>query len=162
MRRQWLAFDPGGATGWAHALDDDGIWYVTSGTQWNKEHHAWVLNTIKKYRVQPYPLTVITESFEFRQSSNQRRGLDLISREYIGVMKLICEDYNIPFLQQMPAHAIRFMSDDKLKLVGNLRHPLHDCRHENDALRHLFFKLISKDRESFWLDKLKSSISFAE
>lgn len=165
---QVLAFDPGGATGWATACynGESHPWWIESGTFWEPEHHHIIEDKILTDCLgylsndnQVQPLTVVTESFEFRQnpdSANQRRGLELVSREYIGVMKLACRKVSVPIVQQMPAHALHFMTDEKLKKMGHLKTPLHDCRHQNDALRHLFFYLISTLHVKEWRDKLKS------
>lgn len=156
---QVLAFDPGGATGWAHVIYN-GEWEIYSGTYWKEEHHQEIVKDINFAFTSDEPLTVITESFEFRQtpeSANKRRGLELVSREYIGVMKLVCQNTNTPLIQQMPAHAKRFMTDEKLERVGYLTRPLHEHRHEHDALRHLFFYLISTKKVQYWRDKIKSA-----
>lgn len=156
---QLLVFDPGGATGWANYRQENDTWVITSGTEWESDHHIWLADKICAAKHFGVPdLTVITESFEFRQnpdSAMKRRGLELVSREYIGVMKYICELEDINLVQQMPAHALSFMTDTKLEKMGHLRTPLHECRHENDALRHLFFYLISNLKVPHWRDKLK-------
>lgn len=157
---QLLVFDPGGATGWAYyQIWYDGLHSITSGTFWQEEHHDTIRDIIElNAGLKNVPLTVITESFEFRQtpdSAKKRRGLELVSREYIGVMKLVCKDNNIKLVQQMPAHALSFMTDERLEKMGHLCTPLHDRRHENDALRHLFFYLIQTLKVPEWRDKLK-------
>lgn len=156
---QLISFDPGGATGVAICLFDGQEFHIDATTIWRPEHHQGIQDEILEAVIVSGDLgalTVITEGFEFRQGTQQRRGLELISREYIGVMKLTCNQNGVPLIQQKPAHALSFMDDEKLKRCGELRTPLHENRHANDALRHLLFYLINTQKSSYWRDKLKS------
>lgn len=145
---QVIAFDPGGSTGYAHFVyEDQGNFAFYSGTITTKEHHNIIRNTIEtQSHYWAKPLTVLTESFEFRQnpdSAKQRRGLELVSREYIGVMKLVCQDLCIPLIQQSPADR-NFITHEKLDRLGLLYKPLHENRHRIDALQHLIYYLVVK------------------
>jgi hypothetical protein len=166
-----LAFDPGGATGWAmyqaekvplplstgDYTDMGGVIRIstswqsyemteekyTCGTFDYKEHHLALGAFIERQVVQE--TYVVSESFEFRQGTTKRTGLDLSSREYIGVMKYICADRDIPFTQQTAALGKGFVSDDKLKASG-LWIGGRDNRHAMDAYRHLIYFMVNKLR----------------
>lgn len=162
---QVLAFDPGGSTGWASFnYNKPGQYRFESGTLSTPEHHTSIRWLIQDHCMggldnnhQVQPLTVISESFEFRQSpdsaKNARRGLELVSREYIGVMKLITSDLCVPFKQQQPSHR-NFITHEKLERLGQLHKPLHENRHRIDALQHLCYYLIVTKR----VEELRSAI----
>src|SRR6476661_1046207 len=92
-----LAFDPGGTTGWAMY---DGLFLPdpdnggkpalveqkhTVGHLGPHEHHDELYEFLEESAIHDF--AVCWESFEFRQGK-QRDNIELISREYIGIMKL--------------------------------------------------------------------------
>jgi hypothetical protein len=135
-----VAFDPGGTTGWAQwsggGLDGfslrkggDGF---DSGQMGGQEHHQELYDFL--CFAQTHDFIVVTESFEYRQQ--QRPTVVLVSKEYIGVMKLFIARRKVksPLVQQTAGKVKPFWTDDKLKKLGlwNGGHP-----HANDAMRHL-------------------------
>lgn len=146
---QVLWFDPGGKTGYAICKykDEELSYYL--GTFRNPEHHHEIRQLIQYCHEDNliYPLTVGTESFTFRKSpgsAEKREGLELISREYIGVMKLVCGDIGIELKQQMPSIMSSLLVDnDHLAALGLLPPPpLHDNKDQIAATRHLIYYLI--------------------
>jgi hypothetical protein len=146
------SFDPGGTTGIATAfypggmedptLDDFNIKTDELGPD---EHHSALYNFLSVRVGGPIPLKVVTESFEFRQNidpDKARTKVELISREYIGVIKLVCQQLGFGFHQQSASSGKHFMSNEKLDLCGILVKPQHPNRHRNDALRHLIRYLV--------------------
>jgi len=86
VTKRIIAFDPGGTTGWATwTVDEVSIWNearFTCGQLGPEEHHEQLDLLLGNQQVMDY--TIITESFLFR---NNLDNAELISREYIGVMK---------------------------------------------------------------------------
>ena len=151
-----IAFDPGGATGWAtytSQVDAAGkhtdVKWLCGTFDW-EDHHKDLYNMCEEQRVQNYK--VITESFEFRQFDKvQRAGIELISKEYIGVLRCYGQIEGVPIIQQTAASAKKFMPDkgpmaNKHLRVMGLWVPGRDNRHAMDAYRHLVFYLVNKDR----------------
>lgn len=149
-----LSFDPGGTTGFATARWEGGfnippdLSYLNIETQQigPKDHHAalytMLLNYFNEYVLTGIPLEITCESFEFRQHMNKdsaKTKVELISKEYIGVIKLFCETYHVPLLFNNASTAKTFISDDKIKKL-NLWQP--GQAHANDALRHLLRYLV--------------------
>jgi hypothetical protein len=85
-----LALDPGGMTGWACAdiaLAPLSVEF-TQGMLGPERHHLQLFNLLGHLQVQDF--TIVTESFEYRNDS--RPGLELVSREYIGVTELFVQE----------------------------------------------------------------------
>lgn len=145
----YLAFDPGGTTGWASLhfkLDDEGI--PVGKPSWAceqigpGEHHIeleMMLEAVLEEDREPIPFDyhIITESFEYRNKS--RAGLVLDSVEYIGVMKLWCKKSGIPLHKQTAAMGKGFVKDENIKKLG-LWYPGH--KHAMDAMRHLIYFIV--------------------
>lgn len=146
-----IAFDPGGTTGWASysafAIDDvngngtrtyhNETW--AQGQLGPEEHHGQLNALLELQRVKDY--TLVSESFEFRNRA--RDGLELISREYIGVIKLFAEEEEVSLYMQTAAQGKGFITDRKIKAAG-LWHP--GWKHAMDATRHLLFHMVNKQR----------------
>lgn len=125
-----LAIDPGITTG--HALgiiDDDGLMKVSTGQQKYDELDLWrALHRTK-------PNVLIYERFEGRASI---QGVELFSRNLIGVMNLYMMDcnQNVHLYPQMPQYAIGgYWSDGLLK--QKMLYKALKGGHANDACRHL-------------------------
>jgi hypothetical protein len=152
-----LSFDPGGSTGWAsfETLNDGSSHHFDGGTFVIDDHHK----DIRQLITDTDPDLVIYETFEFRQSAGkerERKGLNLISREYIGIIKLTTADLNIKTRQQPPAYKdTNLVRDDNLKKLGLLRFPLWPNRHYHDAARHLAHYLIQQERNPQILEMVK-------
>lgn len=154
-----LAFDPGGTTGWAWAYlgedftqrPDVRLSYIQlrTGEFGPDPHHFEVYNKIEFLHKQEFammlpPLEVVSEPFHFRQhKDNPRQGLELVSCEYIGVMRLACAQLGLTYYDRFtPGEAKRYVTDKKLELLGWLQEPVTPMRHRNDALRQLVKYLI--------------------
>jgi hypothetical protein len=98
----------------------------------------------------PYTMFV-WETFEFRQfvytdeHGNQRvttTKVELISKEYIGVMELYCALNNCPHYTLNASAAKHFITNEKIKQVGlwlpGMDHAMDATRH---LLRYMFVKL---------------------
>jgi hypothetical protein len=131
-----FAIDPGGTTGIAVSTYDDAssiedFNYFTTDLGPEKHHvHLW--NSLSAFQ----PDVVVCESFQFRQNYN-RDKVELISREYIGVVELYCQMTGTKLVMQSASQGKHFMPNEKLDTLGILVKPQHPNRHKNDALRHL-------------------------
>lgn len=149
-----VALDPGGTTGWAALTYDKDIelegGFDTArskeGYTWEyghigpHEHHTELWNFLNEYYDDS--LTVVCESFEFRQGK-QRTGINLMSKEYIGVTKLFGDRHGIPVVFQTAAHGKGFVTDEKIKCL-DLWVP--GKKHAMDAMRHLLTYVVQKER----------------
>jgi hypothetical protein len=157
-----LALDPGGTTGWARAvlpgpiLPDDIInledILIETGQFGPEPHHRWVYGLVGDFYhdMKDCPLEVVSEPFHYRQNvvgegEGFRGKVELISAEYIGVIKLACAQLGLTYYDRFtPGEAKRYVTDQKLELLGWLQEPRHPMRHRNDALRQLVKYLIVK------------------
>ncbi len=125
-----IALDPGVTTGYAVGLiSDEGKMVVVTGQE------KWTHLELWGFFEDNLPDILITERFEFRNKA--RSGLELFSRELIGVTHLYHQMYmnlEIPLVTQMPSVIGGFFSDKQLKkdLIYKEGRP-----HSNDAARHL-------------------------
>lgn len=149
-----IALDPGGTTGWASLSFEpskplrggyegdishlDPLWNV--GQMGPNEHHKQLYNFLEER--DNGDLSVVCESFEFRQGK-QREGINLMSREYIGLVKLFRDDRRVPTFFQTAAQAKMFVTDEKIKAL-DLWWP--GKKHAMDAMRHLVTYLVQKER----------------
>jgi hypothetical protein len=147
-----LGLDPGGATGWAtySAMRIPGLkapgeyeYYEqawTGGTLDDPKHHRVLEDLLGNQHVQGY--TIVCERFDDRA---QGHHVELVSREYIGVVETFCQERNVPLVMQMPAQAKTFVTDAALKKL-DLWTPGHVHRHYRDALKHVLFYLVNKEK----------------
>jgi len=152
-----LAFDPGGTTGWAQAvlirtdnveLEDIHLWTGEFGPE---PHHRELYDFLNKER-RHADLEIVYEPFTYRQHIEEdaegrvrasRHKVELISAEYIGVIKLACSELGLTYYDRFtPGEAKRYVTNEKLSLLGWLQTPPHPMRHRNDALRQLVKYLI--------------------
>src|SRR5215471_9094290 len=127
MKRRILAVDPGITSGYSLGLCTEKSLLVTCDQM---EMDVRVLNDLLKDWDPHY---LITESFEYR--NKPRKGLELFSRNLIGVMQL--HDLTTPtvkFKQQMAAQGKGHYNDTKLKKMNVY---VAGREHGRDALRHL-------------------------
>ena len=148
IRSQWIdglkvpsvvALDPGGTTGVA-ILSARGVLVAEHLTG---EHHKDLWNLLQDID----PDVVVCESFEFRNKS--RDNLELISKEYIGVVKLWYRMHpNAVLSMQTAAMGKGFITDkgpnanEALKKLGWY---FPSMKHANDAVRHLVYYLAAKN-----------------
>lgn len=152
-----LAFDPGGTTGWAQFE----IEYIDGVPQWqlplfkhftcgqigdNAEHHL----LLWKLLMREHPDIVIGERFDNRGNEFAR----LMSKEYLGILKLWCELFEQEFVSQGASDAKGWVGNDKLDTLGLLAQPRTKWVHANDALRHmLFFLAVSGIKKHYELSR---------
>src|SRR4051812_14334752 len=138
-----LAYDPGGTTGWARAvLSKDVIDYdrevelrdivLTTG-EFSGEHHQEIYEQIGKIfhssdTWNAASLEVVSEPFHYRQNVVQDRfrgKVELISAEYIGVIRLACAQLGLTYYDRFtPGEAKAYITDKKLELLGWLQLPI--------------------------------------
>jgi len=129
------ALDPGVTTGYAEGLiNEEGHMYVVCGqSRWS---HLELWGWLEDHQ----PDVIITERFEYRNRA--RSGLELFSRELIGVANLYTQMVMPPphELVMQPAGTVvgktSYFNNDRLKKEG-LYKPARD--HAMDALRHLLY-----------------------
>src|SRR5215213_1136754 len=89
-----MSADPGGTSGICFASDEGYVnMQIRARYQIGGQHHVALRNMLNDWA----PDRVINEMFRFRQS---KRKIVLDSVEYIGVMKLWCQDNGVPYIEQ--------------------------------------------------------------
>lgn len=123
-----IALDPGVTTGYATGKIEEGQMKVVTGQE------RWVHSELWGFLEDSQPDVIISEMFEFRNKA--RTGLELFSRELIGVVHLYCQLYmeNTEPYMQMPSVIGGFFTDDRLKKDNIFK---EGRPHANDAARHL-------------------------
>lgn len=131
-----LSLDPGGTTGTALAtLSGSGAVGDWSHCEIGpEEHHADLREFISAHS----PDVLVYERFDYRPGLQRA---DLISREYIGIIKLLAGDVGAELWAQSAGDGKGFVTDDKLKKSGLWVEGSAHCR---DAYRHLVFWLVMR------------------
>lgn len=156
-----LALDPGGTTGWASydaeimpSLDGSTQEIIdhrlTVGQIGPDDHHSDLYALLERAHIHDF--TVVCESFEFRQN-RQRDNINLMSREYIGVVKLFQAERSVPVVFQTAGLAKGFVSDQKLKVM---KWYTPGMQHARDATRHLVYYLVNKQHRHDLVESWKS------
>ena len=165
-----VGLDPGGTTGiavahsdysgpdWGITLDDIKIETYHLGPH---EHHydlrLWLENEFNTYP----DMEISCEPFNFRQyAGGKRSSVNLISVEYIGVIKLLVSQHEIPYYDGFsPGEAKSWSTNLKLEKVGWLLtpHTRYPNQHMNDALRQVLKYLVVKKHikhpiTTMWVD----------
>lgn len=124
-----LAFDPGVTTGIAQGTLLDGGMIVKCWQDRSTHEDFWnLLNMVQ-------PEHVVTEEFEFRNRA--RKGLELISREFIGVYVLWGQVHHKFVHRQKPSQVINgYFTDGQLKKENMY---IAGKPHAMDAVRHLLY-----------------------
>lgn len=138
-----ISLDPGGTTGWAKGLILNGKMGAISGQDaWD---HLALYTAIQVFD----PDIIVCERFDYRKGGYKQEGVELISREYIGVVELFVQQSNalsyssleghkrsVKLCMQMPSEGVGgyWKEDDKLKADGMY---MAGIPHGNDAMRHL-------------------------
>lgn len=139
-----IALDPGGTTGIATVEfgDDEYEWnWYELGPD---DHHKELWDFLLRGTVGPSGnFTIVSERFDFRQHDDHRTGVELISREYIGITKLFCKMYGHPVVLQSAGQAKPFVTDEKLKIMGLYQ---KGSAHKRDATRHAIYYMVAKLR----------------
>lgn len=149
-----VAFDPGGTTGYsilhltkrkddlhlavsASTVSYDRVWH--GGQFEESDHHKTLWNFLCKLD----PDMVVCENFVYqlrKLDGVAQPGIELISRDYIGVIKLYCQLTGKPLTINPPSIiGLPWVSNDVLKSLGAYvpGHP-----HENDAARHALYHAV--------------------
>lgn len=161
-----LALDPGGTTGWAYCeflahLDDNYVlelqhFKFESGHLGPGDHHLtlWslLLDAYGNIPNAKLPLIeVVCESFQFRQHINKDQAktkVELMSVEYIGIVKLFAQVHNITPTWQTASAAKTLIPDKgpqsnvKLRQLGVYK-PVTHWVHAMDAMRHLLRYMVA-------------------
>lgn len=107
-----------------------------------EEHHDELYGFLELQQVAQ--TRIICETFEFR--GDDRTGINLMSREYIGVTKLFSQQRGVVVEWQGP-HVVgdkkAFVMDDHVKRMGLW---VPGQRHAMDARRHLLYYMATKMR----------------
>lgn len=148
-----VGLDPGGTTGVAIYNAHLNTWDFEQLDKAN--HHTALWSLLDGARADAFladePLTIVCESFEFRHDM-ERNKIVYDSAEYIGVVKLFCDDFDAKLVMQSASVAKQFWTDDKLKKV-NLYRPA--MRHAMDALRHVLYYRAFTLKDKTLLKELK-------
>jgi hypothetical protein len=157
-----MSFDPGGTTGYAilnlvrrghvrsSSYDFESTW--KGGQLGPDRHHKALWNLL----TQTNPDFVVCEQFNYQIRRNQevdQPGIQLISRNYIGVIELYCELTKKPLAMQSPSIMQNFwVKDTALKTLE-----LHTKGqgHRNDATRHGLYFAVTKMRRKDLLTPLR-------
>lgn len=145
-----VSLDPGGTTGVAILSASP---FINSSPLWERrqlgpeDHHKalWdLLMTRQLYAIErAMRFTIVCESFDFRIMDNDRTGTVLVSREYIGVVKLFHAMNHAPVVMQTPGAgkmgSRTFVRREHLQKLG-LYQPSN--RHAMDATAHLLYYII--------------------
>lgn len=178
MTYRILSFDPGGTTGWASYTAEvmttcDGKtkeYYdqaYTCGQLGPEPHHdtLWALLELQAVS----HMVIVCESFEFRNTiADKNRGnLELVSKEYIGVIKLFVQQRSKTSYKELRPKLVfqtasvgkprnkpgnrTLVTDDDIKTLG-LWYP--NNRHAMDATGHLLHYMIKQDKREDILRKM--------
>ena len=155
-----LAFDPGGTTGIAFLnWKSTENYKVQSSELGPQEHHVELWNLLHRMK----PEAIVCESFDYRVKSSKGTkmpGINLISRNYIGIIELYCELNDVPLYMQSPSQGgggykhSGFWKNDKLKKLDLYKAP-EGRQHMADALRHLLYWFSFIKKNDYFVRKLK-------
>lgn len=169
-----FAADPGGTSGiataqWEPSGPDDQLTSIDQikFNRWSmgpEPHHVELWSHLDEVHNHIDPYTeIVWESFEFRQhfftdaegKPIAKMKVELISREYIGILLLFCELFGVPYHHRTASSAKRFITDEKIKQLG-LWIPGKAHEHEMDGTRHLLrymtiAKKIQRPFTDIWL-----------
>lgn len=156
----YLSLDPGGTTGWASFQPSTGLFEwgkLVYDTDRTEGHHLALWYLLKTWRdADPDGyLTIICEKFNYqRRDVTKGIQLELISRNYIGIVELFCKMHRKDTYLFM--HELGFktfwLKNDKIKQIGMWP----TSQHERDALSHLLYHLTFtlKPPDERWLRQL--------
>jgi hypothetical protein len=155
-----IAVDPGGTTGWAMVQIDPHVERIVikgearTRTLYNehwicgelgpRHHHSELYAHLERWHTSEFVL--IGERFDFR--GDDRSDINLMAREYIGVMNLFGQERGVDVVWQWPFEVVgdkpnTFVKDSNVK-TAKLWVP--GKRHAMDAMRHLLYWMTAKPR----------------
>lgn len=137
MTSLFVGLDPGGTTGVAWLIEEDGGWLFGSDQIADRyETEEWLAKTLA---LTDREVTVIIERWDVRANTHQLTNQD-DPRYIIGYVDGICHALpHVTYVEQTPAQAKRFGTDDKLKKMGWY---VAGEDHARDAARHLLVCLV--------------------
>lgn len=130
-----LSFDPGGTTGWCcmDKQDDKKMPGILVARGDIPDWHG-VAELIREYK----PDVVTFEVFRLYASKAQSKSWDtFLVVEVIGVIKYLCECWDIRLVEQTPSEGKQFFNTEKLKVLGLYQ----SVTHINDATGHALYFL---------------------
>ncbi len=150
-----LWFDPGETSGWG--MCDDGIKFEC-GQLGPEPHHLEMYELIKSKYVGRITIFILgSESFEWRFDPG-RSGLELVSKEYIGVCELWSQQYGVTLKQQTASIGKVGLPKSFVKRANLVRLglwiPGRENRHAMDTYGHILQYIIIHKLEGY-LDLLK-------
>lgn len=152
-----VAFDPGGTTG--IATYETQSRRISTYERGPEAHHV----ALWEYLNGLSPDVVICESFDYRvveSKGTKMPQVNLISRNYIGVIELWCALSGVPLIMQTPAQGgggkkhSGFWKNDKLKKLG-LHNNEGGREHRNDAVRHILYWISFTRKDQHFIRLLK-------
>jgi hypothetical protein len=145
-----IAFDPGGKTGWGTFTADRILWpegeptyggpKFKSGTITGLNHHQDLYQLLVDSLEET--TLVVCESFEFRNVD--RMGTELISVEYIGVIRFFCQEFGLMLHLQTASQGKATSGNAFVKKENLVRLGLWkpNSKDEMDAYGHLLYHMI--------------------
>lgn len=162
-----VALDPGGTTGIC-VLDTES-YEIRLGELGPDVHHKELWDLLGRYRWQAEDdgeeMLIVCESFEYRivkSKGTKMPGVNLISRNYIGVVELFDQCFEVGLVMQTPAQGggghnhSGFWKNDKLKKLGLYKAP-EGRQHMADALRHALYWLSFTKKDDHFIRLLKQA-----
>ena len=145
-RMRIMSFDPGGSTGIAYLQDRE----VIGREQLSGDHHERLYGRMVSFR----PEVVVYEEFDYRPHQDHA---ELVSKEYIGIIKLFCMEREIPYVGQLATigkvtNKTVFWDSYKIKRLG-LWAP--NMPHAMDATGHLLYYWTFVLKQKDFLNQLK-------
>lgn len=131
-----IAIDPGNVTGYAIQAGSN----VLTGHLGPEEHHRDLHVLLDKHFSSD--MAIVCESFQRRTQHTE-----LTSIEYIGVVKLFAQSFDVRLHMQTSSQGKTFVTNDKLLKLGMLSRPAtrRPYKDINDAKRHLIKYLFDYD-----------------
>lgn len=148
---RYISIDPGGTTGVA-IYDNEGWTRIHLGPD---QHHRALWNCLENWA----PDVVICEDFVYQERPLQRKAyggipkVELISRDYIGVVKLFCQKYDTELHMHPVPFKEFFLGHERLQKLG-----LYDpafAPHGMDATSHLLYHLAFCSSQREWFERLR-------
>lgn len=163
-----LSLDPGGTTGWAYRgkIANEQKLVIGQLGESSQEHHLELEKLLTKYHAHASAndqrFVIVCERFQWRKEDSARGKIELISKEYEGVISLYGKKNDVLVIKQNPAQAVgrtAFWGDSP---EGNSRMKLAKMYkagryvHANDALRHMLYYISFTLKDGRYLAKLES------
>lgn len=155
-----MGIDPGGVSGWAtytaermqrlgltpaHEIEYEYYNEVWCCGQLDKKDHHYELDSLLGFQ-HVDDFMIVCESFDYRNLS--KAGLEIISREYIGVMKRFCQERSVPYVLQTSSQGKvtkrSFVRKENLERLGLwVRGGASSWNHAMDAYGHILYYMIN-------------------